>query len=143
MTTMRIEGTTHHTAAVNGIWLRHFFKTWPYDPEMMSDEEIAVYTKAYMQPGATRGACSDYRAAPEDVAQDTADADQLIDCPTLALWGADFAAVPGIFDVCEIWKGMARDIRCVEIPQCGRLPQEERPERVNQELLAFLDGWAG
>jgi len=46
----------------------------------------------------------------------------------------------GIFDVMEIWKGMAREVRGVEIPQCGRLPLEEQPEVVNRELLAFLEG---
>ncbi|WP_449341539.1 alpha/beta fold hydrolase [Streptomyces canarius] len=38
---------------------------------------------------------------------------------------------------------MARDVRGVPIPQCGHLCQEEKPEVVNAELLAFLDGWSG
>ncbi len=69
---------------------------------MMSDEEVAVYVKAYSQPGALRGAFNDYRAGPEDVAQDTEDADQLIDCPTLVLWGENSEVVPGLFDVMQI-----------------------------------------
>ena len=68
-----------------------------YDPRMLTDDEIAVYTRAYSQPGATRGASDDYRAASVDVAQDEQDADEL----------------------------------------------EERPDVVNAELLAFLDGWKG
>jgi haloacetate dehalogenase len=125
------------------IWLRHFYRTWSYNPEMMSDEEVAVYVKAYSQPGALRGAFDDYRAGPEDVAQDKADADQLIDCPTLALWGANSEVVPGLFNVMEIWHGMAHNVQGVEIPQCGHLPPEEQPEAVSNALLNFLKGWEG
>lgn len=125
------------------IWLRHFFKDWSYNPEMLSDEEIAVYVKAYAQPGATRGAFNDYRAGTEDLAQDLEDADHLIDCPTLTLWGADFDLVGKTFDVLQVWQGMAHTVRGVAIPQCGHLPQEEQPEAVNRELLAFLADWKG
>ncbi len=89
---------------------------------MMSDEEVAVYVKAYSQPGALRVAFNDYRAAPEDVAQDEADADQLIDCPTLVLWGANSEVVPGLFDVMDIWRGMSHHVRGVEIPHVGTCP---------------------
>lgn len=125
------------------IFLRHFYSTWSYNPEMMSDEEIAVYVRAYSQPGALRGAFNDYRAGGEDLAQDQADADQLIDCPTLTLWGGDFELVGGMFDVLEVWKGMAHDLRGAAIPRCGHLPQEEQPALVNEQLLSFLEGWEG
>ncbi len=73
------------------IWLRFIFSSWCYNPELFTPEEIAVYVKSYSQPGALRGAFSDYRAGKEDVAQDEADKDTLIQCPTLALWGEEFA----------------------------------------------------
>ncbi|HEX4203815.1 MAG TPA: alpha/beta hydrolase [Ktedonobacteraceae bacterium] len=92
------------------IWLRYFYRMWSYNPEMMSDEEVACYVKAYSQPGALRGAFNDYRAGPEDVAQDMVDADQLVDCPTLVLSGANAEVVTGIFDVVEIWRGMAHHV---------------------------------
>jgi pimeloyl-ACP methyl ester carboxylesterase len=125
------------------MWLRHFFGAWSYDPQMLTDDEIAVYVRAYSQPGAVRGACNDYRAAAQDVAQDERDADQLIDCPTLALWGEDFDAVGQFFDVLETWRGMAHDVRGISIPQCAHLPHEERPDVVNSDLLAFLSDWKG
>ena len=87
---------------------------------------------------------SDYRAGREDVAQDEADKDTKIRCPVLALWGEDFALVGRMFDVAAIWREqMATDVRTVSIPRCGHLPHEERPEEVNRELLAFLEGWEG
>lgn len=126
-----------------GIWLRFIFSRWCYNPEALSADVLAVYTKAYSQPGAIKGACNDYRAGREDVAQDQEDASQLIECPTLALWGENFALIPPLFDVREVWRGMARNIRFVSIPQCGHLPHEEKPAVVNRELLAFLEGWNG
>jgi haloacetate dehalogenase len=125
------------------IWLRYFYRNWSYNPEMMSDEEVLTYVKAYSQPGALRGAFNDYRAGPEDVAQDEADANELIDCPTLALWGANSPVVPTLFNVMEIWQKMAHNVRGVEIPQCGHLPEEEQPEAVSNALLDFLEGWNG
>jgi haloacetate dehalogenase len=121
----------------------HFYRTWSYNPEMLSQAEIDVYIANYRQPGAVRGSCADYRSGPEDVAQDLVDADELIDCPVLTLWGADFEGVAGIYDVAEVWRGMAKDVQAVAIPECGHLVQEEKPDEVNAELIKFLDGWAG
>jgi haloacetate dehalogenase len=32
-------------------WLTHFYRSWSYDPNMLSPEEIDVYVRAYQQPG--------------------------------------------------------------------------------------------
>ncbi len=104
---------------------------------------VAVYVKAYEQPGAVRGACMDYRAGAEDVAQDEQDADVKIGCPTLALWGRDFELVGKMWDVESIWRDMASDVRAVSIPDCGHLPHEEQPDEVNRTLLDFLRPWKG
>lgn len=125
------------------IFLRHFYNTWCYNPAAIDELAVAEYVRAYSQPGALRGAFNDYRAGPLDLKQDIEDADDLIECPVLALWGADFELVGQAFDVLDVWKTMAKNVRGVAIPRCGHLPQEEQPERVNQELRAFLDGWQG
>ncbi|MFL6416349.1 MAG: alpha/beta fold hydrolase [Bryobacteraceae bacterium] len=120
------------------IWLRFIFSSWCYNPELFTPEELAVYVRAYSQPGALRGAFSDYRAGREDVAQDKEDEAKLIDCPTLVLWGEDFALGGKMWDFREVWHKMASRPSFVSIPQCGHLPHEERPETVNCELIAFL-----
>lgn len=125
------------------VWLRHFFSDWCYDPHAISGEDFEAYVAAYREPGAVRGAMADYRAAPEDVLQDEQDADTLIACPTMSIWGADFEAVGGTFDMAEVWKGMATNLRAEPIAECGHLPQEEQPEIVNALLLEFLSGWNG
>ncbi|MFB7504515.1 alpha/beta fold hydrolase [Streptomyces broussonetiae] len=125
------------------IWLTHFYRSWSYDPGMLTPEEIAVHVRAHQQPGAVRGSCMDHRAASQDVAQDTEDADRLIDCPVLTMWGEEFSAVGQACDVLEVWRGPARNVRGVPIPRCGHLCQEERPDVVDAELLDFLADWKG
>jgi pimeloyl-ACP methyl ester carboxylesterase len=125
------------------VWLRFIFSSWCYNPELFTPEEIAVYLRAYSQPGALRGAFSDYRAGREDVAQDEADKDVLIQCPTLALWGEEFALGGKMWDFREIWSKMASRMEYFSIPECGHLPHEEKPEVVTGELLRFLEPWRG
>ena len=120
------------------IWLRHFFTQWSHDPQLITPDDIAEYVRAYQQPGAVMGACNDYRAGAEDVAQDTEDQEVKLGCPVLALWGADFQWVGRAYDVAAIWADIAPDLRTVAIPDCWHLPQEERPDEVNTHLLSFL-----
>ncbi|VWD59484.1 alpha/beta hydrolase [Burkholderia contaminans] len=124
-------------------WLRHFFSDWCYNPHTIEGTDFETYVKAYKRPGAVRGAMSDYRANAQDVEQDQADADIRIACPTMAIWGEDFYAVGGMFDMKAVWEGMATNLRAEPISRCGHLPQEEQPERVNALLLDFLSGWTG
>ncbi|MGF7134669.1 haloacetate dehalogenase [Paraburkholderia sp. EB58] len=124
-------------------WLHHFFADWCYNPHAIDGVAFDTYVRAYKRPGAVRGAMSDYRANAEDVKQDLADADTRIACPTMAVWGEDFYAVGGMFDMKAVWEGMASQLRAEPIPQCGHLPQEEQPERVNALLLDFLETWKG
>ncbi|WP_322064503.1 alpha/beta fold hydrolase [Burkholderia ubonensis] len=124
-------------------WLRHFFTDWCYDPTAISGEAFEEYVRAYQAPGAVRGAMSDYRANAEDVAQDKVDAHVRIKVPTLAMWGTEFYAVGKMFDMAEVWRGMATDVRTRAIERAGHLPQEEQPEVVNAELRDFLKGWKG
>ena len=123
--------------------MTHFYRSWSYDPNMLSPEEIDVYVRAYRQPGAVRGAAMDYRATGEDVKQDIVDAAQLITCPVLVLWGQDFELNSRFFNLLDVWRGMAEDVRGLGMSQCGHLCQEERPDIVNEELLRFLKDWTG
>lgn len=122
-------------------WLRHFLVSWTKNPQLFTSEELAVYERAYRQPGAITGACNDYRAAQEDVAQDREDADVKLRMPVLALWGADFEAVGRLFEVESVWREIAEDVRAVALEGCAHLPHEERPQEVSRQLLEFLEPW--
>jgi haloacetate dehalogenase len=130
-------------AGKEDLWLRHFFSDWCYNPHSISGADFDHYVQAYRRPGAVRGAMSDYRANREDNAQDQVDAEVKIACPVLSLWGRDFEAVGKMFDMAAVWGEMAHNVRAEPIAECGHLPHEEQPERVNGLLLEFLDGWAG
>ena len=119
------------------MWLRYIFRNWTYDPEALSDADIAVYTQAYAQPGGLHGAFSDYSAWRQDLDQDYADADKRIACPTMALWGAEFAGWK-MMDMAKLWDDMASDLKVAPIPLSGHLPHEEQPEQVTAALLEFL-----
>ena len=87
--------------------------------------------------------CVFQRAGGQDLEQDNADKDVLITCPILSLWGRDFDLVGQMFDVLAVWKTMGTNVTGCAIPEAGHLPQEEQPERVNLEILSFLQGWDG
>lgn len=123
------------------IWLRFILQSWTYDPQALSDADIAVYTAAYQQHGALRGAMEDYRAGEVDVAQDEVDAAVQLTCPTLALWGEDFESGGKMWDFPSIWKDIAPKLTTAPIARCGHLPHEERPDEVNAALMKFLKGW--
>jgi haloacetate dehalogenase len=124
------------------MWLRFLLTGWCYDPEALSDADFAVYVRAYAQPGGLRGAFEDYRAWREDLAQDQADKDVKIQCPTLALWGAEFQGAK-ILDMAALWRDLADDLSTAPIAQSGHLPHEEQPDAVNVALLDFLQPWQG
>jgi pimeloyl-ACP methyl ester carboxylesterase len=123
------------------VWLRSMFSSWCYNAETLNSEEIAAYVEAYSQPGALSGAFNDYRSAEQDMAQDKEDRGKKIDCPTLVLWGEDFAAGGKTWNFREIWHHYANHPEFLSIPQCGHFPHEEKPEVVNNALLRFLSPW--
>jgi pimeloyl-ACP methyl ester carboxylesterase len=120
-------------------WMRYFIETWSYDPAYLEPEAFEVYVAALEAPGGIRGGLSDYRAAPEDVAQDRADRDTPIAAPVLAVWGAEFPLVGGMFDVAGVWRAFARTVEAAPIPHAGHMPHEENPVAFTARLLDFLD----
>lgn len=124
-------------------WLRWFYNQWCYDPECIGGEDFLRYVRNYQAPGAVRGALDDYRAGPQDLEQDEADADQTIKAPTLVLWGEQSSVIVDLFDIRAVWREMAENPRFVPIPRCGHLPPEEQPVAVAHALLDFLSAWQG
>ncbi len=122
-------------------YLRHFYRDWSINTNLFSDEEVAVYVKGYSQPGALRGGFGYYRsAAMEDVPQWEADANRKLNMPALVLWGdrrTRFWTSVGS-NPFEAWKEYLTNARGKHIPGGGHFLHEEKPEEVNEALLAFL-----
>lgn len=118
-------------------FLRAFFRPKCHNPGVFIEEGIAEYTRAYSAPGALRGGFGYYRAIfAENRALDAESADQKLTEPVLCLWGND-GGVGAVFDVLQMWRREAIDVRGHAIEACGHYPAEEQPAAVIDALLDF------
>lgn len=98
------------------------------------------YAETNGTPEAFHAMCEDYRAgAGIDIEHDEADADSLIECPTLVMWGAKSLTTAALFDVAAVWRNEAKDVRFAPIDS-GHYPAEEGPDETLAALLPFLLG---
>ncbi|MFI5585929.1 alpha/beta fold hydrolase [Amycolatopsis sp. NPDC051758] len=104
----------------------------PFDPAAVRE-----YIRCFSDPAAIAASCSDYRAAAGiDLEHDTADAGRLVAAPLLALWG-EHSFVGRSYDVLEVWREYASDVRGRALPGDHYLP-EEQPELVAAALAEFF-----
>ena len=102
-----------------------------------SEALIQEYLRCYRLPGTIHAICEDYRAAATiDLEHDAADADQRVQMPLLALWGAR-GVVGQTYDVLDTWREKAISVRGHPI-ECGHVLQEEAPQLTADALLEFL-----
>ena len=108
-------------------------------PGAVTPEAFAEYLRCYREPGCIHAVCEDYRASVGvDRQHSRADeaAGRKITQPLLAIWG-EKGTVGEIFDVVELWKQQADDVRGHGLP-CGHLIPEEQPEGLLAALGDFL-----
>ncbi|WP_315744882.1 MULTISPECIES: alpha/beta hydrolase [unclassified Bradyrhizobium] len=102
-------------------------------------DALAEYLRCYLDPMTRHAICEDYRAAAGiDLVHDEADKEKRILAPLLALWGGR-GTVGALYDVLQTWREKAVDVRGHAL-DCGHTLQEELPEAVIAELLAFFSG---
>jgi haloacetate dehalogenase len=104
-----------------------------FDPEALDD-----YLRCARNPETIHAMCEDYRAgATFDRELDEADrGKRRIACPVLVLWSGR-EELGRWFDVLEVWRGWADDVRGRPL-DCGHYLAEERPEEVYEELRRFF-----
>jgi haloacetate dehalogenase len=106
-------------------------------PEIITDEIYAEYLRCYSDPATLHAMCEDYRAAAGiDLEHDEADIDRRIECPTLALWGAN-GAMHRLYDVLDTWRDRAVDVTGHAVAGGHWLP-EERPQEIFDALMEFV-----
>ena len=106
-------------------------------PGATGEAVFQEYLRCYRDPATRHAICEDYRAAADiDLEHDAADGGRQVEAPLLALWGAK-GTVGKLYDVLETWREKAADVRGRAL-ECGHTLQEEAPEAVLAELLAFL-----
>ena len=110
-------------------YLRHFFRAWSHDPDMLPDSDLAVYVRALSQPGALRASLAPFRVSNTSPLPPTV--------PRLLLLGESDPRldVPGLQAVGE---RQTADARMEIIPRGGYWLPEERPDPVAAALLTFF-----
>ncbi len=120
-------------------YLRKKLGGWGTSLDAFSPESLAEYERCFSDPATIHASCEDYRAAASiDLVHDDADYDEgrKVACPLLALWGGQ-GVMERLYDVREVWRGYADDVRGKAL-DAGHFLAEERPEETTQELIDFL-----
>jgi haloacetate dehalogenase len=108
--------------------------------ERFPDEVVDTYRAQLRDPDAVTAMCEDYRAgATIDRALDEADrGNRTIDCPVLALWGAQGALPIFYDDPLELWRQFAPEVSGHAVEGAGHFIPEDEPDVVASELLKFF-----
>lgn len=118
-------------------FLRHHLEAWGRSGvSVYAQDAVAEYVRCFRDPRCIAATCEDYRAAAGiDLEHDAADRHR-ISVPLLALWGAQ-GLVGSLYDVPELWRERALDVRAQALPGGHFLP-EEAPGATADALIAFL-----
>ncbi|QWZ09659.1 alpha/beta hydrolase [Nocardioides panacis] len=124
-----------------GYFLRRKLAQWSAGSGTEAFDPAAVeeYVRCFADPEVVRASCEDYRAgASIDLEHDEADAAAglRVECPALVLWGGE-GFVGRAYDVLEVWRGYAADVRGQALPG-GHFLAEEAPEDTLAALREFL-----
>jgi haloacetate dehalogenase len=104
-----------------------------FDPEALED-----YLRCARNPDTIHAMCEDYRAG-ATIDRDLDEADRgkrRIACPVLVLWSGR-EELGRWFDVLEVWRGWADDVRGRPL-DCGHYLAEERPDETYAAFVEFF-----
>jgi haloacetate dehalogenase len=110
------------------------------DDERYPPEVVALYRRQLTDPGVVEAVCEDYRAgATVDREHDDADRGRrAIACRVRALWGAAGGLPLFYEDPLDLWRPYAPAVTGRAIEGAGHFVQEDAPDEVVAELLAFF-----
>jgi haloacetate dehalogenase len=129
----------HLIGADPDYYLRSSLGGWGTGIDLFAPEAYAEYERCFRDPETIHASCEDYRAAATiDLAHDEADRNRKVESPLLALWG-ERGVLERLYDVLEVWREYASDVRGRALP-AGHFLAEERPEETAEELASFLRG---
>jgi haloacetate dehalogenase len=98
---------------------------------------LAEYRRCWRDPAMIHGSCSDYRAAATiDLADDAADLQVRVACPSLAAWG-EGGVMNRLFDLRSQWARRCANLRTGTVPG-GHFFIDQHPQRVAALLRDFL-----
>jgi pimeloyl-ACP methyl ester carboxylesterase len=134
----QFEGIAEEALSRNGFEL---LRAWFYDTATvkLSNEEIARYLELFARPGALTAGLNWYRANVPPASYLSEQRVELPDitCPTMLLWGLDDPYL-----TFELGRRAGEFVDAPyalhTLPDTGHWIQQERPDEVNELLLAFL-----
>ena len=107
-----------------------------FDHGAHAAEDVALFARAFAQPGNTRGGLEWYRSFPIDHANGLAWKQQALAMPVLALGGAYRYGAKMV----PMLQEFATTVSGGSIADCGHWLAEERPDETAAALLTFLAG---
>jgi pimeloyl-ACP methyl ester carboxylesterase len=112
-----------------------------YNPSVMADGDIDVYSSHISGPGGLKGALDHFRAFPIDALQNKESATHKITMPVFVLGGEFYPALgghlPGNFAL-ESIQALATNVKGVIVPLSGYWIPEEQPQFVIKQLAIFF-----
>jgi epoxide hydrolase 4 len=113
------------------------FRSSTATPSLLSPDVTMQYTSAIAKPGALTAALNYYRAAGRYGILSQLNSQTVVSQPTLLIWGEQDIALGK-----ELTHGLERyapDLTVRYLPDASHWVQQDRPERVNQYILDFLN----
>ena len=104
-----------------------------YNKEAIGEDALNEYTRCYTAEGALQAAMSYYRTLPQDAMINKARSNPYISMPTLII-----ETDRGIPNVASMIQPVTRDVKILNIDNCGHWVAEEQPKQLLKELSRFL-----
>ncbi len=117
------------------LFVSHMMLQQAYDTTVLDEAVLEEYARHLAAPGALRGGIEYFRAHKIDAMHNAEHARTKLPMPVLTIAGSASAGEglePSI-------RPLAKQVRGVVIEECGHYLAEERPERLTEELLRFLE----
>ncbi len=119
------------------LFVAHMMRQQAYDTTALEEHALAEYARHLAAPGALHGGIEYFRAHTLDGVHNREFSKTKLPMPVLIVGGT--ASLGAHLEHLEPrMRPLAERMRSVMIDECGHYLAEERPERLTEELLAFL-----
>jgi len=120
------------------IYLRWLFENKAFSAGAVAADDVAVYTRAYQQPGAMTAGFAYYRAIFDSIRQNRESAQAKLAMPVMAV-GGESGVGATLF---ETVRSVALSARGAVLPGCGHYVPDEQPLQFATLVNAFLESEA-
>jgi len=118
-------------------YLKKKIKSWGRNKDFITQEAFKEYLRCFSNPETIHASCEDYRASNTiDLKHDKHDYGTKTVIPLLVLWGSD-AFVGSHYNVLDVWKQYANNVKGQSLPGGHYIP-EEAPKETIKVLMDFL-----